>query len=48
MKVKFAAQVLSSSVADALQYLIEVDKRFENAGPTITFIRVVSHSLNAI
>lgn len=41
MKVKLAAQMLSSSVADSLQYLSETDDKFKDAGPTIAFIRKV-------
>ena len=41
MKVKLAAEVLSSSVADALEYLRVNDKEFEGCGPTIDFIRQV-------
>ena len=42
MKVRLAAQMLSSSVADALQYLSMTDDKFKDAGPTITFIRTVT------
>ena len=42
MKVRLAAQTLSSSVADALCYLQQFYDRFTNAGPTIEFIRHVS------
>ena len=42
MKVNLAAQTLSSSVADALQYLSETDPTFKDAGPTIQFIREVT------
>lgn len=42
MKVRLAAEVLSTSVADALQYLITIDVRFADAGPTVEFIRHVS------
>lgn len=42
MKVKFAAQALSTSVADALSFLMSVDERFRGAGATIEFIRYVS------
>lgn len=42
MKVSLAAEVLSSSVADALAYLKETDDRFKDAGPTIDFIRKVN------
>jgi hypothetical protein len=41
MKVRLAAEVLSSSVVDALEYLLQVDERFKEAGPTISFIRKV-------
>lgn len=41
MKVKLAAEMLSSSVADSLQYLSQIDARFKDAGPTIRFIREV-------
>ena len=41
MKVKLAAQMLSSSVADALEYLRKTDVKFKDAGPTIRFIREV-------
>lgn len=43
MKVKLAAEVLSSSVADALEYLLDKDERFKNALPTVIFIRTVSN-----
>lgn len=39
MKVQLAAQLLSSSVADALTYLIEIDENFKEALPTVIFIR---------
>lgn len=42
MKVKLAAEVLSSSVADALEYLKDVDERFEGVHATVVFIRTVS------
>ena len=42
MNVRIAAQTLSSSVADALEYLMNTgDVFFKDAGPTIKFIRVV-------
>ena len=41
MKVKLAAQLLSSSVADALTYLKNTDDSFTNATSTIEFIREV-------
>ena len=41
MKVRLAAQTLSSSVADALSYLAETDNNFKDAKPTINFIRKV-------
>lgn len=41
MKVRCAAQLLSNSVADALQYLSETNTKFKEAGPTIKFIRHV-------
>lgn len=42
MKEKFATQTLSSSVADALQYLNSIDyDNFKNVGPTILFIRTI-------
>lgn len=41
MKVRLAAEVLSSSVADALEYLSIHDPRFKDAGATIEFIRKV-------
>lgn len=42
MKVKLAAQTLSSSVADALQFLLDAGvPEFENCGPTIEFIWTV-------
>lgn len=41
MKVKLAAQILSSSVADSLQYCVENKiSGFENAEATIEFIRI--------
>lgn len=45
MKVKLAAEMLSSSVADALEYLSKVDINFKDAGPTITFIRQVREKI---
>lgn len=42
MKVRLAAQMLSSSVADALAYLSETDTRFKDAKATINFIRQVN------
>lgn len=42
MNVKVAAQTLSSSVADAVEYLMKSgDSKFINATGTITFIRVI-------
>ena len=41
MKVELAAQTLSTSVADALEYLSNVKPEFKGAGPTIEFIRKV-------
>ncbi|KAE9521864.1 hypothetical protein AGLY_017746 [Aphis glycines] len=41
MKVKLAVQTLSSSVADALQYLKETSNDFKNCEPTIQFIRII-------
>ena len=41
MKVRLAAQLLSSSVADAIEYLSKTDSKFKNSSPTITFIRNV-------
>jgi hypothetical protein len=42
MKVKLAVQVLSTSVADALQFLLEQrHPLFVGAGPTIRFIRLM-------
>ena len=41
MKVQLAAQMLSSSVADALDYLRSTDNSFKDAAPTIEFIREV-------
>jgi hypothetical protein len=46
MKVRLAAEVLSSSVADALDYLQLNDDRFKDAGPTVKFIRHVSYMVN--
>lgn len=40
MNVSIAAQTLSSSVADALQYLKQTYENFKDCGATITFIRV--------
>ena len=43
MKVKLAAQVLSNSVADALQYLLEQNiPDFQGCEPTIKFIRTIN------
>jgi hypothetical protein len=41
MKVRLAAQTLSSSVADALDYLAATDVNFKDSGPTVVFIRMV-------
>ena len=41
MKVKLAAQTLSTSVADALEYLSNAKPEFKGAGPAIEFIRKV-------
>lgn len=41
MKVRLAAQVLSSSTADSLDYLRRNISGFKEAGPTINFIRKV-------
>lgn len=46
MKVKLAAEVLSSSVADALEYLIDKDERFKDAQATVHFIRTCIVSIN--
>lgn len=41
MNVRIAAETLSSSVADAMEYLMRTGHRkFKNAGPTIRFIRI--------
>ena len=42
MKVRLAAQMLSSSVADALEYLKQTNPKFKDSEPTIEFIRKVS------
>lgn len=41
MKVKLAVQTLSSSVADALQFMQQTSEDFKNCDATIQFIRVV-------
>ena len=41
MKVRLAAEVLSSSVADALSYLRNIDHRFRDVDATVEFIRQV-------
>ena len=42
MKVNIAAQTLSSSVADAIQFLDENDvPEFQGSGPTVSFIRKI-------
>lgn len=41
MKVKLAVQTLSSSVADALQFLQKTSTDFKNCNATIKFIRVI-------
>jgi len=41
MKVKLAVQTLSSSVADALQFLKQTSNDFKNCEPTIQFIRII-------
>lgn len=46
MKVKLAAEVLSSSTADSLEYLSKIDDAFKDAGPTISFIRNVSKAVS--
>ena len=45
MKVNLAAQVLSSSVADALEYCAKHLKlrQFEGCMPTVRFIRIFDH-----
>ena len=41
MKVNIAAQTLSSSVADAMEFLMQfTDSAFKNAEGTVEFIRV--------
>jgi hypothetical protein len=45
MKVKLAAQLLSASVADALEYLSKLNDNFRNAGATTEFIRHVSSKI---
>jgi len=41
MKVKLAVQTLSSSVANALQFLKQTSDNFKNCEPTIQFIRII-------
>lgn len=41
MKVKLATQTLSSSVADALQFLQSISEEFKNCEATIKFIRII-------
>lgn len=41
MKVKLATQTLSSSVADALQFLQSTSEEFKNCEATIKFIRII-------
>ena len=42
MKVKLAAEMLSSSVADVIEYLSKTDASYKNAGLAISFIQKVS------
>lgn len=46
MNVSLAAQTVSSSVTDALQYLKDVDNSFANVDATIKFIRIFYRSFN--
>ncbi len=47
MKVNLAVQVLSSSVADALEFAQRVgNAQFQGCGATVKFIHTVDRSLN--
>ncbi len=50
MKVNLAAQMLSSSVADALEYWKGKLKlpQFQGCGPTVKFIRVFDHLFDVL
>ena len=50
MKVDLAAQTLSASVADALEYCEGKLKlpQFQGCGPTVTFIRVFDHLFDVL
>lgn len=41
MKVKLAIQILSSSVANALQFLQNISLEFKNCEATIKFIQII-------
>lgn len=48
MKVSYATQLLSDSVANAIEYLMKCgDERFKNAEPTIYFIRTINAVFDA-
>ena len=50
MNVRLAAQTLSSSVADAIQFLDVSMKlpQFKNSGPTVNFTRVIDRTFDII
>ena len=50
MKVNLAAQALSSSIADALEYCEGKLKlpQFQGCGPTVKFIRVFDHLFDVL
>jgi hypothetical protein len=48
MKVKIAAQTLSSSVADALQFLSAVDAEFKDVEDTVQFIRYIDMAFDIL
>lgn len=46
MKIKLVTQTLSSSVADALQFLQSTTEEFKNCEATIKFIRIIDEILD--
>ena len=50
MNVRLAAQTLSSSVANAIQFLDVSMKltQFQNSGPTVNFIRVIDRTFDIL
>jgi len=48
MNVRLAAQTLSDSVADALNYLTKSNDRFSKAGPTSEFIKYINNAFDIL